>query len=148
MSGEFKFRNKRICEDRGTLTFRAIGEKYNISENRARQIVQREERRALHLLNIPDIKDGCYPDYFHFSDMDISFALHNALVNAGIERVGQAKDLRTKQLLKIKRIGYVALRELCNKIWGVKFVNLEKIDRLVDERHNKLDGVTIAGEIT
>lgn len=125
-------RNREIYEDRESMTLTAIAKKHNITMSRVRTILIREKEREELFERAFRCKAGEYPDDLSFYYICLSTRLLNCLNNAGIKNVGQARDMRHCDLLRINWFGHKTLRELYSEIWGTD--DLEKVEGMVEAR--------------
>ena len=92
-------------------TYRQIGEQFNISFERVRQITIRAERKKKRIEEAPSLQS-----YFRIEDvpleqLDLSVRARNCLKNGGCYTVGDAMKLTDAELFRMPNFGNRSLRE-------------------------------------
>lgn len=102
-------RNKEIFNVwvNGERTYKEIGEKYNLTGQRVKEIIQKEVRKRKHMAYI---QENGPSDDLTLTDID-HFTL-NRLVNRGITTLSQLADQTEEELLGIRVFGVKCLAEV------------------------------------
>jgi len=123
-SAENNIRNYKIYKEREIegRTLQAISEKYGISIEMVRQISAKEFKKQARLQRTEEEMtkyNNYYPDEYLIEDLPVSRRTHNCLVGwAGLETVGQLRDKKIHEILRIKNFGYKSLIPLIGVIWN------------------------------
>lgn len=135
---EIEERNTLMFDDRmfNRMTYKEIGEKYGVSTNRARQIIQHRYRVLKHSLSIrrryiPELKNriqelkdelvkskyiinkaSSNESFIFIDDLDLSNRTRNCLKNMGITTLNEASLLKDYDFLAWPNFGKKSLNEL------------------------------------